>query len=291
VLIINHHFRGFSNQYGLYFSCRTLTNKKKNVKINIIKKGIEMLSSKYRTYTNNPDEQRIVTTSEVLQTELGSLFEFICNNFSKVVCFSLIIAVFIWMNSTTKSQLAMQNIDYYYEPEQKSLNKEDIDTLSTTVKIDSLDIGIIPIATYKLNGKILSKKKYYNSVAKLVPMDVVIGWGDFLSGHAAKQLKVKQSDRTYQIKSNNLNFGDPIIKRMTGNNHIIPANANIRKGFEVARKYDDIYIEGYLVNLSISYTASENIKDWSTSTTREDSGKNAGEIIYVTKLITSRGTY
>ena len=94
-----------------------------------------MLSSKYRTYTNNPDEQRIVTTSEVLQTELGSLFEFICNNLSKVVCFSLIIAVFIWMNSTTKSQLAMQNIDYYYEPEQKSLNKEDIDTLSEVIFI------------------------------------------------------------------------------------------------------------------------------------------------------------
>ena len=67
------------------------------------------------------------------------------------------------------------------------------------------------------------------------------------------------------------------------NTHLIPASDNIRKAMRFARKGDTVKLDGYLVNV-------EALKDgtikstWHSSTSREDKGNGACEILYVKNL-------
>ena len=67
------------------------------------------------------------------------------------------------------------------------------------------------------------------------------------------------------------------------NNHIIPANEAILRAVDRHVKvHDRIVLEGYLVNVEGKNT--EQRISMKTSLSREDGGRGACEIIYVTRL-------
>ena len=61
------------------------------------------------------------------------------------------------------------------------------------------------------------------------------------------------------------------------NNHLLTADPQIAKTIRSARRGDQIHITGYLVNYKNALGAERH-----TSTTREDTGQGACEVLYVT---------
>jgi hypothetical protein len=79
------------------------------------------------------------------------------------------------------------------------------------------------------------------------------------------------------------------IAAHSANIHIMPATDNLGNALRTIGKNDIIYMEGYLVDIEADgYGQEGNIR---TSLTREDSGKGACEILYVTRLVVGERFY
>ena len=72
------------------------------------------------------------------------------------------------------------------------------------------------------------------------------------------------------------------ISQHSANNHLIPANPNILKVFKKIKKGDLIQLWGFLVNIEGAYKGRD--VNWRSSTTREDTGNGACELLYVEKV-------
>ena len=61
-------------------------------------------------------------------------------------------------------------------------------------------------------------------------------------------------------------------------------------GLKKVEKYDEIYMEGYLVNIE-SFENGRCTMTWNSSLSRNDKGNGACEIMFVTKIITKYGEF
>ena len=72
------------------------------------------------------------------------------------------------------------------------------------------------------------------------------------------------------------------VEGLYSNSHLIPSNDKIKKQIKKIKKNDYIQIEGYLVHVDAD--TKKGYFFWDSSTTREDSGDGACEVIYVTDV-------
>ena len=72
------------------------------------------------------------------------------------------------------------------------------------------------------------------------------------------------------------------MPKYISNNHIIPSNKKIAKALKYIKKGDFIELEGYLVDANIDFWQITHY--WESSTTRNDTGDGACEVIYVTSI-------
>jgi len=144
--------------------------------------------------------------------------------------------------------------------------------------------SLSPLYEYKIEGRVLSKKRYGGSWdAKLSPYDLVLGWGQLADKNANKHIKFDQWGRFYFYKfgsSSYLSLDE--INRHSSNNHIIPANVNLKKALKKIKKNDMVVLEGVLVSIS-GYHKNKSVH-WNTSTSRDDKGNGACEIIYLKQI-------
>lgn len=143
---------------------------------------------------------------------------------------------------------------------------------------------LYPQAQYKIGALVGRKKRYrFDKMASISPIDLALFWGPISYADNMKQLSVRQNKRRYYFfLKRNATLSVNWVYVNSSNNHIIPANSNIRRALNPIRRNDTIYMEGYLVNVSANIRGST--YNWKTSTTRKDRGDGACEIIYVTKL-------
>ncbi|GAB1366497.1 hypothetical protein MASR1M36_13680 [Candidatus Cloacimonadaceae bacterium] len=149
---------------------------------------------------------------------------------------------------------------------------------------------IIPKARYQINGVLVSKKRYIKGyMSWLSPWDYAIIWGD--APNYLPYLKFEQMVRycMFQLKSPSQVDVNKIANQM-GNNHLIPANPNLRKAMGKAQKHDLISLDGFLVNV-IGQDRKRRISKWNTSLIRTDNGGGACEIIYVSRLRINNTVY
>ncbi len=150
----------------------------------------------------------------------------------------------------------------------------------------------IPVAKYSVAAVVLSKKTYFSGWEKRIsPVDLVLGWGSLADKENIKKIKINQSDRWYSyriLEGEKLLKDDEVIFN-SSNNHIIPADDNLKKALKRIKKGETIYLEGYLVNVKGKYL--ENSVFWVTSTKRNDTGNSSYEIFYVTKIKTRDKIY
>ncbi|NLN34658.1 MAG: hypothetical protein GX157_01465 [Candidatus Cloacimonetes bacterium] len=164
------------------------------------------------------------------------------------------------------------------------------DTLITEICKGKERYTLHPKARYRLNGRIVCYKRYYKGYFHLLsPWDYASLWGDI--DRYLPYLKFDQIFRFCLFKTKHPEKVDiAYIERHMANNHLIPATQNIRRAMGKVKKSDLVRIEGFLVNVT-GVDAKNRVINWKTSTTREDTGNGACEIIYVSKLRLNNNIY
>ncbi|MCX7981713.1 MAG: hypothetical protein N2572_02235 [Syntrophales bacterium] len=162
------------------------------------------------------------------------------------------------------------------------------------LKIKNGSITITPVATYRIAGQVVSKRKYTHGWgAEVAPFDLAIVWGMLTYPHVQKYLVFKHDSTRmayFRIKGSNPPVETDYAASHGSNNHIIPANTNIFNAVDRHVKVQArIILEGYLVNVE-GHSAEQHIS-WKTSLSRTDTGRGACEIIYVTRLQVGNRVY
>ena len=153
-----------------------------------------------------------------------------------------------------------------------------------TVQVKKGYFMITPVAEYKISGVVVGKETYSSDWdGKVSPFDLAIAWGKLAAPGASRFITYTQGYRWYfyQCKPGNP-FDSSYVISHSSNNHIIPANENIRKAVKAVRRKDKVALEGFLVNLKGTYK--EQPVAWNTSLSRMDSGNGSCELFYVSKV-------
>ncbi len=164
------------------------------------------------------------------------------------------------------------------------LQNEDQYLKSFTLTKNDMQLLIFPRAKYEITAKVVSKKRYHDGWgAKLVPYDFALAWGKLTEPEMKKFIKYSQMMRFYIYKCTwDCPLTQDYISQHSANNHLIPANPNILKVFKKIKKGDLIQLWGFLVNIEGAYKGRD--VNWRSSTTREDTGNGACELLYVEKV-------
>ncbi len=143
---------------------------------------------------------------------------------------------------------------------------------------------ITPVAEYKVSGVVVGKGTYSSDWdGEISPVDLAISWGKLAEPESSQYIKYTQGNRWYfyQYKPESP-FDNPYIISHSANNHIIPANENIRRAVKSVSRKDKVVLEGFLVNLKGIYK--EQPVAWNTSLSRTDTGSGSCELFYVSKV-------
>ncbi len=201
-------------------------------------------------------------------------------SFSGIIGGLLILCLLSSCDRPKKSGMDFDNIDTSGDPIQTSYKSEEPIVKETK----NGHFTITQVAEYKLSGMVVSKETYSDDWnAKVSPIDLAIVWGKLAEPENAPYITYSQSNRWYfyQYKAESP-FDNSFVISHSANNHIIPANENIREAVKTIGKRDKIVLEGFLVNIKGTYEG--RAVTWNTSLTRKDTGDGSCELFYVTKV-------
>lgn len=150
--------------------------------------------------------------------------------------------------------------------------------LSSVNRFNLLDYQITPLATFSLQAKVLSKKRYYwGRAADLIPVDLALGWGPMSDEALLKTLTISQSNRWYYIRSQpNTALSMDQLLLHSANMHMIPADRSVAARLKKVKPGEIIQLRGQLVAI----TAADGWQQQS-SLRRDDSGAGACELVFV----------
>ncbi|HEV2841159.1 MAG TPA: hypothetical protein VGW39_07545 [Chthoniobacterales bacterium] len=135
-----------------------------------------------------------------------------------------------------------------------------------------------PLARFSLDGRILHRKVYrYDRQAKLVPIDLAVGWGPMSDQSVLDQIKITQSMRFYwyEYRSPPPIPKERIISHST-NLHVIPATSAVLSFCKSLRQGELVHLEGELVEAT-----GPEMGIWRSSLSRTDTGNGACELMLV----------
>ena len=134
-----------------------------------------------------------------------------------------------------------------------------------------------PLARFSLDARILHRKDYgYDRSAKLVPVDLALGWGPMSDQAVLDQIKVSQSMRFYWYEYQTPPIPkDQIISHST-NLHVIPATPAVASFCKSLRQGELVHLDGELVEAT-----GPEIGTWRSSLSRTDTGNGACELMLV----------
>lgn len=134
------------------------------------------------------------------------------------------------------------------------------------------------LSKISLDARILNITKYENSNFddnKFVPYDIVLGWNNLTKKEYLENIEISQSNRYFYYQYKNLKH--ELFLDNFDNFHIIN-NEYIEKNKDLLKKYSNINIEGYLVNVQCP--------TWSrkTSLSFSDRSQTSCEQLYITNI-------
>lgn len=144
------------------------------------------------------------------------------------------------------------------------------------------DATLQPLYGFSLEARVLSRQDYsMGREAALSPTDLALGWGRMREDAVLERLDIRQSSRWYHYR-----WSDPEpplppreIMVSSANMHLIPADANTARALRAVRPDQTVRIDGWLVEAH----AADGWR-WRSSTSREDTGQGACEVIYVCSI-------
>jgi len=142
-----------------------------------------------------------------------------------------------------------------------------------------LEAGTLtPLAGFRIEARVLSREDYaLGREADFSPTDLALGWQRMREDAVLSRLDISQSRRWYRYRWQ----GQPPlppreIVRSSANMHMIPANAEVARTLRGVRRDDTVRIDGWLVQAD----APDGWR-WRSSTSRDDTGSGACELVYV----------
>jgi hypothetical protein len=157
------------------------------------------------------------------------------------------------------------------EPAQVAIGVED-------QAIEHGEYHLKPLARFSLDARILHRKDYgYDRSAKLVPVDLALGWGLMSDQAVLDKIKISQSMRFYwyEYRLPPPITKDQIISHST-NLHVIPATPAIASFCKSLRQGELVHLDGELVEAT-----GPEIGTWRSSLSRTDTGNGACELMLV----------
>ncbi len=134
-----------------------------------------------------------------------------------------------------------------------------------------------PLAHFSLDARILHRKAYgYDRGAKLVPVDLAVGWGPMSDQAVLDRLKISQSMRFYWYEYQSPPIPKEQIISHSTNLHVIPATPAIASFCKSVRQGELVHLEGELVEAT-----GPEIGTWRSSLSRTDTGNGACELMLV----------
>lgn len=161
----------------------------------------------------------------------------------------------------------------------------------TTIEINGGKANIAYVAEYSLSGRVVDVQNYKGSHIRnqLSPKDIGMVWGFlatdesqekiFWSSAGNRFLYWRVPDGTWYSQIG----GENAVTAHYSNNHLIPSDEATEKLIKKINKDDYVKIEGYLVNVNWKKDDGSYFY-WNTSTSRNDDGDGACEVIYVTNV-------
>lgn len=137
-----------------------------------------------------------------------------------------------------------------------------------------------PLADFVMSARVLSRKDYrFGRESKVSPTDLVLGWAALSDPEVIEQISFRQSGRWYFWQVDQFPVPRRVIETNSANMHLIPANKEVERVLKTLKPGALISLQGYLVQLD-----AEDGWYWRSSLTRDDTGANACELIYVQHL-------
>lgn len=210
------------------------------------------------------------------------------NIFSKIFIFLIVCMTLIWIYKTNN---VSKNIEYV-----KSLSNipkpSQIKTSGNITKtINGANVEINYVAKYSISGRVVDVQNYYGYDIrnKLSPKDIGMSWGFLANEKNHRKVTWSSAGNRYLSWYSsdgmwiNEMGGTNKITEYCSNNHLIPSDNKSKKLIDSIEEGDFVRIEGYLVNVYCKKSDGSYF-NWNTSTSRNDTGNGACEIVYVTNI-------
>ncbi len=149
--------------------------------------------------------------------------------------------------------------------------------LDEAVALRKGEVAIKPLAKFALTARVLGREDYrWDELARLVPVDLALGWGRMSDSDVLDKVRISQSGRFYFWQLRQFPIPEREIIESSANMHLIAADDSIERAIKRTRVGDIVSFDGYLVEA-----------DWPngrkavSSLTRSDTGAGACEIVWV----------
>ncbi|MFK7840252.1 MAG: hypothetical protein AB8B83_07970 [Bdellovibrionales bacterium] len=111
-------------------------------------------------------------------------------------------------------------------------------------------------------------------------VDLALGWGAMSNPNVLRSIQISQSNRFYYFSyQSRPPVAHHVIARSSANMHMVAANQGIENKLKSVKNGDVVHIRGFLTKIK-----TENGWRWKSSTTRNDTGAGACELVYVNDI-------
>lgn len=190
----------------------------------------------------------------------------------KILLTCIVIGLIIFGNSVLNPSLYEGIIP---DPVQTILKEPE----TVYISVDEVDIPIVLLADYTIEGVIKSKKEYSDYSSQISQFDVALAWGSLNEKEVYSHINYSQSGRWYYYNfDKDVTVSSSYIAEHSANVHLINQDLLVLKKIENLNMNDHVKLVGYLVNVNFDNGT------WKSSLTRTDTGNGACEIMYVTDV-------
>jgi hypothetical protein len=177
---------------------------------------------------------------------------------------------------------AGEPIDVTREPVQTATQRApfQIDTRKGRVTLE-------PRATFDAAALVAGAERYrMDDGAFLCPVDLVMTWGKLPEEPYKSRVRYSQMTRFYFWRTPTADIDLTYIQTHSANMHMIPASDNVRRALLAVDDGDRVRVRGLLVN-----ALGKDGFTWNSSTTRQDDGPGACELVWVEEIQIGRDVY
>jgi hypothetical protein len=141
---------------------------------------------------------------------------------------------------------------------------------------------IRPLARYKIQARVLSKKRYWmGDFSDICPLDLALGWGEMSDTGVLEHISISQGGRWYEFTyGGSCPISHSAIATQSANVHCLPADATARRDLSRLKVNSFAELSGFLVEVQTPGLP----EPWRSSLARDDEGAGACEVFWVTDV-------